>query len=129
MDQLVKKAIEAKENAYAPYSEFRVGAAVLAGSGKVFTGCNVENASYGAAICAERTAVVKAVSEGETIIKAIAINSDSEDYTSPCGICRQVMSEFCNEGTQVVCSNNKGEYVKLPFKDILPYAFTKKNLL
>ncbi len=126
---LVEKAIKAKENAYVPYSEFRVGAVVLTDSGKVFVGCNVENASYGAAICAERTAVVKAVSEGDTIIKAIAITSDSEDYTFPCGICRQVIAEFCDEETQVICSNKDGKYVKYFVKDILPHAFTKKNLL
>lgn len=126
---LTEKAIEAKENAYAPYSGFRVGAAVLAESGKVFTGCNVENASYGASICAERTAVVKAVSEGDTVIKAIAINSDSEGYTFPCGICRQVIAEFCDEETPIICSNKNGKYVEYLFKDILPHAFTKKDLL
>lgn len=126
---LVEKATEAKENAYVPYSGFRVGAALLTENGKVFTGCNVENASYGAAICAERTAVVKAVSNGETSIKAIAITSDSEDYTFPCGICRQVLAEFGNDETLVICSNKDGKYREYTLKDILPHAFTKKDLL
>jgi cytidine deaminase len=126
---LVEKAIEAKENAYVPYSGFRVGAALLTDSGKAYTGCNVENASYGAAICAERTAVVKAVSDGETMIKAIAITSDSEDYTFPCGICRQVIAEFCNEETLIICSNKDGKYREYTIDDILPNAFTKKDLL
>ncbi|NLY18289.1 MAG: cytidine deaminase [Clostridiaceae bacterium] len=126
---LIEKAMEAKKNAYVPYSNFRVGAAVYTGNGKVYTGCNVENASYGAAICAERTAVVKAVSDGETALKAIAITSDSEDYTFPCGICRQVIAEFGNDETRVICSNKDGKYREYTLKDILPHAFTKKDLL
>jgi len=126
---LVEKAIEAKKYAYVPYSGFRVGAAVLTGSGKVYTGCNVENASYGAAVCAERTAVVKAISNGETKIKAIAITSDSEDYTFPCGICRQVIAEFSDDETAVICSNKDGKFREYTLKDLLPNAFTKKDLI
>lgn len=93
-EELINKAIKAQEFAYAPYSSFRVGAALLCDNGKVFTGCNVENASFGATNCAERTAIFKAISEGETNFLAIAITSSSKKYTYPCGICRQVISEF-----------------------------------
>ena len=87
-----------------PYSGFHVGAAVLTPDGKIFTGCNVENASYGASICAERTAIVKAVSEGAASISAIAITSDSDDLTFPCGICRQVIAEFGTHDVQLFCA-------------------------
>lgn len=126
-EQLVMKALEVKNNAYSPYSGFKVGAAVLTSTGKVYTGCNVENASYGAAICAERAAVVKAVSDGETDIAGIAIASDSGDYTFPCGICRQVMAEFLNEEALVICSNKLGDFKVYKFKELLPNAFTKKS--
>src|SRR5579872_2981819 len=92
--QLLEQAHHAKEKAFAPYSKFKVGAALLGKSGKVYLGCNVENASYGATICAERVAVVKAISEGEKEFSSIAIVSSSGDFTYPCGMCRQVMSEF-----------------------------------
>jgi len=127
-DFLVTEAAKAKERAYAPYSGFRVGAAVLTHSGKIYTGCNVENASYGAAICAERVAVTKAVSEGETLVKAIAVTGDSDDIIFPCGICRQVLAEFCNSETVIICSNKKGEYREYKMEDILPHAFTKADL-
>lgn len=127
-DFLVKKAIEAKEKAYAPYSGFRVGAAVQTTEGRIYTGCNVENSSYGATICAERTAIVKAVSEGQTEICAIAITSDSDLLTYPCGICRQVISEFMNDNTKVICSDKNGKYKVYEMNDILPHAFTKKDL-
>lgn len=93
-EELIEKSIEAQKFSYSPYSRFRVGAALLCESGKVYTGCNIENASFGATNCAERTAVFKAISDGETKFKAIAITSSSEKYTYPCGICRQVISEF-----------------------------------
>jgi len=93
--KLIECAIESKGRAYAPYSKFRVGAALLSDDGKVIGGCNVENASYGGAICAERTAVVKAVSEGTTKIIGLAVTSDVASPLSPCGICRQVLREFC----------------------------------
>lgn len=125
---LLKKALEAKNNAYVPYSKFRVGAAVKTSRGNIFTGCNIENSSFGATICAERTAIVKAISEGEAEISAIAINSDSDHLTYPCGICRQVISEFGNEKTKIICSNKNGEYKVYGMDDILPYAFTKKDL-
>jgi len=127
-DLLVKKAAEAKEKAYAPYSGFRVGAAVLTADGRIYTGCNVENSSFGATICAERTAVVKAVSDGKTEIAAIAVTSDSEQYTFPCGICRQVISEFVSDETKIICSNKNGQYKIYNLKDILPHAFTGEDL-
>jgi cytidine deaminase len=127
-DFLVKKALEAKKFAYVPYSGFHVGAAVLTSDGRIFTGCNVENASYGASICAERTAVVKAVSEGETKISAIAITSDSNTLTFPCGICRQVIAEFGIPEISLICSNKNGEYKEYSMTDILPHAFTRTDL-
>lgn len=127
-DFLVEKALESKKYAYVPYSGFHVGAAVLTPDGRIFTGCNVENASYGAAICAERTAIVKAISAGETKISAIAITSDSEDLTFPCGICRQVISEFCTSDIILICANKNGDYKEYGMEDILPNAFNKESL-
>lgn len=125
---LVKKAMKAKENAYAPYSGFRVGACVKTQDGRIYIGCNIENSSFGATICAERTAIVKAISEGETKISAIAITSDSDGLTYPCGICRQVISEFRSDNTKIICSNKKGEYKIYEINDILPHAFTKEDM-
>lgn len=124
---LVNLANEVKKNAYAPYSNFHVGAALIGNSGKVYTGVNVENSSFGATICAERTAIAKAISEGESQIKAIAISSDSEDYTYPCGICRQVIIEFAAEDLVIICSNNKGEYKVFSLEDMLPNTFLFKK--
>jgi len=124
-DFLVTEAAKAKERAYAPYSGFRVGAAVLTHSGKIYTGCNVENASYGAAICAERVAVTKAVSEGETLVKAIAVTGDSDDIIFPCGICRQVLREFGDDDTKVICGNKNGEFTVFRLGELLPNAFFK----
>ena len=108
---LIEKAVEAMENAYAPYSSFRVGAALLSKSGRVFTGCNVENASYSPTCCAERTAFFKAVSEGEKEFTAIAVvggkYGEISSFCSPCGVCRQVMAEFCNKDFMIILSNGK----------------------
>ncbi|MCX7710303.1 MAG: cytidine deaminase [Clostridia bacterium] len=123
--ELVKLANEAKKNAYAPYSKFRVGAAVLTENGKVFTGVNIENASFGATNCAERTAVFKAVSEGENKIRAVAIASDSEEYIYPCGICRQVLAEFGDRNMKVICSKPNGEFIVRKLEEVLPNAFTE----
>ena len=98
-EELIKAAMEAKEHAYVPYSHFRVGAALLTKSGKVYQGCNIENAGYSPTNCAERTAFFKAVYEGEREFAAIAINGDGDDYLYPCGVCRQVMAEFCEPDT------------------------------
>ena len=125
--ELVKLAHEAKEKAYAPYSRFRVGAALLTQNGEVFTGVNIENASFGATNCAERTAVFKAVSEGEKGVKTIAIASDSDDFVFPCGICRQVIAEFSDKDTKIICSRKDGEYKVYTLKELLPHAFTEIN--
>lgn len=125
--ELIEKAKEAKEYAYVPYSNFKVGAALLTKTGKIYTGCNIENSSYGATNCAERTAIFKAVSEGFTEFDAIAIVSSSEDVTYPCGICRQVMSEFMPEA-KIFYENKKGEIVESSVKEVLPYMFDKNSL-
>jgi cytidine deaminase len=121
---LVKIANDIKERAYCPYSKFRVGAALLTNDGKVYTGVNIENASFGATNCAERTAMFKAVSEGETKFEAIAIASDKEDLIFPCGICRQVLSEFGEREMKVICSKKNGEFKIYTLEEILPNAFT-----
>ncbi|MFA7572170.1 MAG: cytidine deaminase [Lutispora sp.] len=121
-DILIDKAKEAREMAYVKYSNFKVGAALLGKSGKIYTGCNVENASYGATICAERVAFTKAISEGEKEFEAIAIVSSSEDVTYPCGICRQFMSEFGLDLKLIFTDEKKISEYKL--SDLLPHAFT-----
>lgn len=121
--ELLFLAEEIKKNSYSPYSNFRVGAAVLMGSGKVYQGVNIENASYGATNCAERTAVFKAVSEGERKIVAVAITSDSDKLTFPCGICRQVIAEFGDEDTRIICANKNGEFKVFKLAQLLPNAF------
>lgn len=120
---LVELANNAKENAYAPYSGFRVGAALISANGKVFTGCNIENASFGATVCAERTAVFKAVSEGENKIDAIAIISDSKEIVFPCGICRQVLAEFGSGNMKVICAGVDQNYKVYCLNELLPNAF------
>ena len=126
-ESLVNLANKVRQNAYAPYSKFHVGAALISNSGKVYTGVNIENSSFGATICAERTAIVKAISEGEKKIKTLAISSDSENYTFPCGICRQVILEFAAEDLVIICSNNKGEYKVYSLDDLLPNSFVLKK--
>lgn len=127
-EELVERAKEGMKRAYAPYSGFRVGAALLCRSGRVFTGCNVENASYGAAICAERTAIVKAVSEGETEFVKLAVVCSAGTRAYPCGICRQVMVEFMPEGS-VVLEDTKEGITEFSVGELLPGAFTRKELL
>lgn len=127
-NKLIKSALEAREKAYVPYSKFQVGAAVLTDDGHVFTGCNIENASYGATNCAERTAIFKAVSEGYRTIKAIVIVGDTSTYTYPCGICRQVISEFADGNIEVILAKSETDYVVKTLDEILPGAFTKKDL-
>ena len=114
-------ALKAKEFAYAPYSNFKVGAAVLTSDGMVFLGNNIENSSYGATICAERVAVFKAVSEAKTNIVKIAIASDNEDFTYPCGICRQVINEFMPDGEIIIGNKNDVKVYKV--SELLPHAF------
>ncbi len=124
--ELIDFAIKARRKAYAPYSHYKVGAALLGKSGKVYTGCNVENASYGHTICAERTAVVKAVSEGETEFEAIAVVTKNSG--SPCGACRQVLSEFA-PSLIVYIADKDGEFRTTTLKDLLPDSFTSDHLV
>jgi cytidine deaminase len=126
-EDLVQKAAQAKEKAYVPYSKFRVGAALLTEDGTVFTGCNIENASFGLSNCAERTAIFKAISEGFQKIKAIAISTDTEKITSPCGACRQVIMEFGDE-IDVIMANVHGQYQVYKAKELLPLAFSPAKL-
>ncbi|WP_416828794.1 cytidine deaminase [Ectobacillus polymachus] len=125
---LIAQAIEARKQAYAPYSNFQVGAAILTKNNEVFLGCNIENASYGLTNCAERTAIFKAVSEGEKEIKAIVIVGDTDDPISPCGACRQVMAEFCDENTKIILTNLKGDSVETTINELLPGFFSSKDL-
>jgi len=126
-EELIKKAIEAKQNAYVPYSKFSVGAALLTGEGKVYTGCNIECASYAGTNCAERTALFKAVSEGERDIKAIAVISDSDTYIYPCGICRQVIMEF-GDKIKIIVARSECDFKIYTIDDLLPYAFSPESL-
>jgi cytidine deaminase len=125
--KLVEMAYEAMEFAYVPYSNFNVGAALLTKSGKVYTGCNVECASFGGTNCAERTAIFKAVSEGEREFSAIAIVSRTKDITYPCGICRQVISEFADGDMDIILAKGL-DYKVFKFSEIFPYTFDKSEL-
>lgn len=124
---LVQTAYEATKMAYTPYSHFNVGAALLTKGGKIYMGCNIENAAYGATNCAERTAFFKAISEGEKEFAAIAVVSSSKDYTYPCGICRQVIAEFCDEDMEIILAKEM-DYKVFTLKEMLPYSFTSKDL-
>lgn len=119
--QLYESAIKARENAYAPYSKFKVGAAVRTVDGKIYQGCNVENASYGITCCAERVAVFSAIAAGAEGFIDLCIVGDTEKPISPCGACRQVMSEFKIEN--IYLTNCKGDCLRMSYKDLLPYAF------
>lgn len=121
-EKLVQLAKDAMQNAYVPYSHFKVGAALLAKDGTVFRGCNIENASYGATNCAERTAIFKAVSEGCREFEKIAIAASSGDYAAPCGICRQVLFEFMPDGKVILDSDEKG-MVTYTVRELLPMGF------
>ena len=129
IDKLVIGALEAREGAYAPYSQFKVGAAILVEDDGIYKGCNIENASFGATNCAERTAIFKAVSEGHKVIKAVAVTGDPNGYTFPCGICRQVIAEFAQDGSiPIIIVKNKEDYITKTLDEILPGSFTKKDL-
>lgn len=125
--RLVEEAKKAKRYSYSPYSRFRVGAALLASNGKIFTGCNIENSSYGLTICAERTAIFKAISEGVSSFRALAVVSDGEDFTPPCGACRQVLMDLA-ANIDFLMTDKKGNYKSLKLNVLLPYPFVKKNL-
>ena len=130
--ELCRLAVEAREKAYAPYSGYRVGAALLAKSGKVYLGSNIENAAYTPTVCAERTAFFKAVSEGETEFSAIAVAGGNGDKVGgafpPCGVCRQVMAEFCDGDFKILTVTGDGMFEEYTLTELLPLAFSPKNL-
>ena len=121
-EELKAAAVAMLDRAYCPYSHFPVGAALECRDGTVFTGCNIENAAYSPTICAERTAVAKAVSEGHTDFVRIVVAGRSEDHCVPCGVCRQVLREFAPE-MEVICLNGKGEELAMSIRDLLPHSF------
>jgi len=125
-EKLIALALLARQNAYAPYSSFAVGAALLASSGEVYTGCNVENSSYGLTVCAERVALYTAIARGERKFTALAVAAGTEEYCSPCGACRQVLAEFgCD--TKVYLANRYGNYCETSVAELLPMAFSLNN--
>ncbi|MDD5923991.1 MAG: cytidine deaminase [Clostridia bacterium] len=130
--ELIALAKEAAKHAYTPYSHFTVGAALLTKEGKVYLGCNIENASYSPTNCAERTAFFKAIFEGERNFEAIAIvgglNGDFKNYSPPCGVCRQVIREFCDDDFRIILGKNDDEFIDEPLKAFLPYGFAPSNL-
>lgn len=124
--ELMKIALKARQNAYAPYSHFAVGAALLAESGRVYTGCNIENASYGLTCCAERNAIFSAVGAGERRFKMLAVAADSPEPVAPCGACRQVIAEF---GIPLVVMGNLKEAIKtMSAEELLPYGFGQESM-
>ena len=125
--ELTEAAIEARERAFAPYSKFNVGAAVTTADGKIFSGCNIESATYGGTVCAERVAIWKAVSEGETKFTHLAVAVDTEELTPPCGSCRQIIWEFCGD-IPVTLTNLNGKTETLQMRELLPRAFDAKFL-
>ncbi|MFK8793069.1 cytidine deaminase [Planococcus plakortidis] len=126
--QLTEQAIAARGNAYVPYSKFPVGAALLSRDGKVYTGCNIENAGYSLTNCAERTAVFKAVSEGVKQFDALAVAADTKGPVAPCGACRQVLVEFCAPDMPVYLTNLEGAVSETTIAELLPGAFTTEDL-
>ena len=131
-EELVGQALAAMKFAYVPYSGFTVGAALLTKSGKVYLGCNIENAAYGPSNCAERTAIFKAVSEGEREFAAIAVvggkNGDASDIFPPCGVCRQVMQEFCGPDFEIHMQKADGGVFTVKLPELLPFGFTKDSM-
>lgn len=125
--ELVQMALAAREQAYAPYSNFRVGAALLCSDGNVYTGCNIENASYPCGICAERTAAAKAISEGHTAFEALAVVGSSQKICTPCGLCRQFLFEFA-PGLKVLCAAADSSYKVYCLSDLLKGAFGGKSM-
>lgn len=125
--KLIQTAKDAMINAYAPYSNFKVGAALLCEDGSIYTGCNIENSSFSATVCAERTAFFKALSDGKRSFLKIAVvggkDGITDDYTYPCGICRQVMSEFCDDRFEIILYKDDGEILIKTLKDLLPFSF------
>jgi len=123
VQELIELAKIAREKAYVPYSKFKVGAALLSANGTVYLGCNIENAAYSPTNCAERTAIFKAVSEGERAFKALAVVADSEQIITPCGVCRQVLAEFIDDDTMIYLANMQGDMCQVTISELLPKAF------
>ncbi|TQR24418.1 cytidine deaminase [Bacillus safensis] len=126
--ELISEAVKARDFAYAPYSKFKVGAALLSNDGKVYGGCNIENAAYGMCNCAERTALFKAYSEGITSFQMLAVVADTDRPVSPCGACRQVISELCAPDMPVILTNLKGHIYETTVNQLLPGAFSPEDL-
>lgn len=126
--KMIKLATDAREKSYSPYSKFRVGACLKTTSGAYYLGCNIENAAFSPSCCAERTAMLKAVYEGERDFEAIAIISDSLNYVAPCGVCRQVLAEFCNPNMPVICADCEGNYEVYELRALIPMAFTSDDM-
>lgn len=126
IQKLIDRAIVARDKTYSPYSHFGVGAALLCEDGTNYEGCNIENASYGLTNCAERTAIFKAVSEGQTKFKALAVVADTEGPCAPCGACRQVISEF--EIPRIIMANLRGDYTVVELEGLLPFRFGADNI-
>ena len=127
MDALIEAAIRARENAHAPFSGFKVGAAVEAGDGRIYTGCNVENATYSLTLCAERVAIFKAISEGTRGFRRMVVAADTESLTPPCGSCRQILWEFCGD-IELVLANLQGKTESFRLKDLFPRPFDASYL-
>ena len=122
MNSLIEAALQVRERAHAPFSKFKVGAALLGEDGQIYTGCNVENATYGLTVCAERVAVFKAVSEGVRKFRRIVVAADTNVLTPPCGACRQILWEFCGD-IEVILTNLQGKTESLRLKDLFPRPF------
>lgn len=127
-NELLKEAFKAREFAYVPYSKFKVGAALVSKEGRIFHGCNIENAAYSVTNCAERTALFKAYSEGVTKFETLVVTADTDGPVAPCGACRQVISELCDPDMEVILTNLKGDIQRTTVKDLLPGAFSPKDL-
>ena len=128
MDDLLELAQKARQNAHAPYSQYLVGAALRTSNGELFSGCNVENASYGATICAEQAAICQAVTHGQKHITEVLVLTQGDTPAPPCGICRQIISEFAEEDIPIHCCSTNGKTKTYSLKEILPYSFNKNSL-
>lgn len=126
--KLIRLAQEAKGRAYCPYSTYAVGACLKAGSGAYYEGCNIENAAFSPSICAERVALFRAVYQGERKFDALAVVVNTDEFATPCGVCRQTLAEFCDADMPVICANKSGKYRVISLGELLPYAFTSKDM-
>jgi cytidine deaminase len=128
-DDLVARALAARAGTYSPYSNYAVGAAVQVSDGRVFTGANVENASYGLSVCAERAAILAAVNAGAKELSAVAVATSTTPPAAPCGVCRQTMAEFADDGMPIVLVNDRGERTETTLGELLPHAFRRRDLI